>query len=301
MSKKITNKLLFSAALLIAVTLQANCAFFAAARTVDYPATYIPRAEKPAAIPASTMKLWNNRHVQADLEQAISELTAIANANPGDYDSMVLLCRAHYLMADGHLYLAMTDSNKKEINKQQEYHFDLGVRWCEKALATNKNFYDKVVVAKAPFVTAVDDLTIKEIDALYWRYGNLAKWSRLKGLFSLLENKPQFSASIDRVEKLNKNYFYGAVLRYRGAANFASPTGNKKEGAQQFEASIKQAPNYFGTKVLYADLGLRGDEEKAIKLLNEVINGNPRVHADIISENILEQKKAEKLLKEEFN
>ncbi|WCL49906.1 TRAP transporter TatT component family protein [Leptospira sp. GIMC2001] len=286
--------------LVAALLLTVNCA---TSRTVTYTKSFIPRDAKPAAIPASTLKLYNNRQVKADLAQSIDELTAFVEANPGHYDAMVMLCRGHYLMADGHLYIeiAPDKSNAKAIQKEQGKHFDLGVKWCERAMATNEAFYKKVAVGGGDVVTALPDLTINEIDALYWSYANLAKWSRIEGLMTLLENKSKFTAIVARVESLNPKYFHGSVLRYKGAANLASPTGNKKEGAQQLEASIKAAPNYFGTKVLYADLGLRGDEEKAIKYLNEVINGNANAIPDIKPEQLLEQEKAKKLLAEDFN
>ncbi len=279
--------------LFLIVALSANCG---ASRDIVYPKEYIPRS-KPIALPKDVQKLWDNRHEKADLAQALKAMEALQKENPGDYDLMLKLCTGHYLMADGHLYLESNEQNEKTIKKQQEEHFDSAVKWCERAMATNEAFY-KAVTSGTPFVSALPTLTKNEIEALYWKYAALAKWSRLKGLMTLLENKSTFTAINERVEALDKNFFHSAVLRYKAAANLASPTGNKAEGRKQFEEAIKKNPNYFGAKVLYVDLGLRADEEKAEKLLKEVIDGNPNSIPEIRSEQIIEQRKAKKLLDE---
>lgn len=283
-------------ALVLAMVLAINCG---ASREVVYSSTYIPKPDKPVALPKSLKAKWDNRHEKEDLTEAISGLKELQSANPGDYGIMLKLCNAHYLMADGHLYLEMNDDNKKSIMEEQEEHFDQAVKWCERALATNEAFHKLVTQdPPAPFVTAIESLTKSEIDALYWKYASLAKWSRLKGLMTLLENKATFTAINNKVEKLDPKFFHAAGLRYKGAANFASPTGNKKEGHEQFQKAFKISPNYFGGKVLYVDLALRPEEDKAEKLLNEVINGNPNSIPSIKSEQIIEQRKAKKLLAE---
>lgn len=291
--KSITS---FAGLLVLSLVLTANCG---ASRDIAYSKDYAPRTDKFEKLPKDLKAKWDNRHKQADLADAISGLEDLHSKAPGDYGVMLKLCLGNYLMADGHLYLKMDDSNKKSIMKEQEEYFDKAVKWCERAMATNEAFHKQVTADPAvPFEVAIKSLTKKEVDALYWKYAALAKWSRLKGLMTLLENKATFTAINVQVEKIDRNFFHAAVLRYKAAANLASPTGNKKEGKQQFEKAIKIAPHYFGAKVLYVDLGLRPEEDKAEKLLNEVINGDPNKIPDIRSEQIIEQKKAAKLLKE---
>lgn len=282
--------------LVLSLVMATNCG---SSRDVVYSDTYIPRVAKPTPLPADLKKQWDNRHEKDDLAKAIKGLEALNDQNPGDYDIMLKLCTGNYLMADGHLHLESNDKNASAIKKDQEKYFDQAVKWCERAMATNEAFY-KAVTSNVDFVAALPTLTKNETDALYWKYAALAKWSRLKGLMTLLENKATFTAINARVEQLDPKFFHAAVLRYKAAANFASPTGNKKEGHEQFTQAIRIAPNYFGAKVLYVDLGLRGDEEKAIKLLKEVINGNPNSIPAIRSEQIIEQRKAKKLLEEDF-
>lgn len=270
----------------------------ATTRTAAWDGQFTAREAKATKLPADLEKLWKTRHVKADLLSFIEKTEGWASENPANYESKVLLCRAYYLLADGHLYVELNDENEGTIKKQQNEYFDRGIKWCERGLALNQAFYDKVIKGGAKFEDSLDTITLADIDALYWRYANLAKWSRLEGLMTLLENKSKLTKTMVRVEQLNKTYFYGAVLRYKAGAEALSPTGNKKLADQHFEDCIKVAPNYFGTRVLYADFRLRGNEEAAIKQLNYVINGNAKAIPDIESENIIEQLKAKKLIKE---
>ena len=66
---------------------------------------------------------------------------------------------------------------------------------------------------------------------------------------------------------------------------------------ENFEKSIKMAPAYLGTKVLFAEIYMTKKEDKAgfQKLLNEVINAKLEKN-DIYSENLIEKRKAVKLL-----
>lgn len=284
-------------ALVLSLLVTMNCG---ASRDFVYGDTYVPRVLKPTTIPAPTLKLWNNRHDKSDLTKALGELTTLAEQNPGDYSLYLKLCNGHYLMADGHLYLEGYGLNDDKIKAEREKHFDAAVKWCERALGTNELFY-KAVSSGVKFDLAIQSLSKAEVDALYWKYAALAKWSQIKGLMTLLDNKPTFTAINNRVQELDPNFFHAAVLRYNAAANFASPVGDKKAGHAQFAEAFRKSPNYFGGKVLYVDLGLRGDEDKAIKLLNEVIKGDPNKIPEIKSEQIIEQRKAKKLLEEEFN
>ncbi|EMJ97472.1 MULTISPECIES: TRAP transporter TatT component family protein [unclassified Leptospira] len=290
-----TIRVLIGAIAIFSTVLSVGCA---TTRTAAWDNQYSAREIKPTKIPADLEKLWKSRHVKEDLQKFIEKTEAWASENPSNYESKVLLCRAYYLLADGHLYVEMNDENEASIKKQQNEYFDKGIKWCERGLAHNQAFYEKVIKGGAKFEDSLDTITLADIDALYWRYANLAKWSRLEGLMTLLENKSKLTKTMLRVEQLNKTYFYGAVLRYKAGAEALSPTGNKKLADQYFEECIKVAPDYFGTRVLYADFRLRGNEEAAIKQLNYVIKGNAKAIPDVESENIIEQLKAKKLIKE---
>ncbi len=71
-----------------------------------------------------------------------------------------------------------------------------------------------------------------------------------------------------------------------------------KKSKQNYDKALELDPNYFATKVLYAELYATKAEDKALftKLLNEVISGKPDVLPDLIAEQKIEQEKAKRLL-----
>ena len=67
-----------------------------------------------------------------------------------------------------------------------------------------------------------------------------------------------------------------------------------------FEKAVTMAPNYFGTKVLWADYLCTKTQDQAQfkKLLEEVIAADANVDPEVAPENKIEQAKAQKLLKQ---
>src|SRR5690606_9638473 len=75
--------------------------------------------------------------------------------------------------------------------------------------------------------------------------------------------------------------------------------GSMKKSKKNFKKAMEMAPEYLGTKVLYAELYLTEEKEKKEfkEVLLEVV-GAPNGPAEIVPENMLEKKKAERLLEE---
>ncbi|MDF3818678.1 TRAP transporter TatT component family protein [Leptospira sp. 96542] len=273
-------------------------------RQVKIVASDVVRSTTPAKLPADIEKLWKNRHNEEDLRQALVSLEKFAIENPQYSDVKVLLCRGNYLMGDGHLWLKLNgdDDNDAKIKEESIQFYDAAVSWCEAALALNPTFRKKVVEEKVEVEKALDTLGVEDIDALYWRYASLGKWSRLSGFTTLIANRSKFSAMVDRVKvlekKMGKEYFYAATLRYDAVGNALSPTGDKAKADQQFEEAIKRHPNYFAVRVLYAESRLKGNEDKFKAQLNYVLKGNPKSLPEIEADQIVEQRKAKKLLED---
>lgn len=237
------------------------------------------------------LALWKKRLDQAELEKSLKVFEEIANQNPGDIESMTYLCRGYYFLADGHL----TDNDKKKAT------WEIGTAWGERALATNAAFRKKVKDEGKKIEEALDTLTVAEAPAIYWTAVNLGKWARLSGLPTMLGNKNRIRLMIERVEKLQPDYFYGAVPRYWGAYYAVAPSfagGSLPKSEENFEKSLKMANNYFGTHVLIADTlaPKKGDKDLFKKHLEFVINGKPESLPDIVPEQVVEQRKAKKML-----
>jgi tetratricopeptide (TPR) repeat protein len=162
--------------------------------------------------------------------------------------------------------------------------------------------FKKKVKGGASIEDSLELLGKDYIDAIYWRYAALARWSRLEGTATLLRNKGKFTKMIKRVEALDPNYFFGAVYRYYGGAETLSPTGSMAKGKEYFEKAIALENRFFGNHVLYADIwaAKKLDKDLFVKELNFVINNKPEIlgRPEWVPEQIIEQEKAKKFLKE---
>jgi len=261
----------------------------------------VERSKVPAKLPADVEKAWKNRHEKADLIAALNGMEAFDKENPQFTDVKLNICKGYYLLADGHLWLEMNDSNEGDIKKKQGDAYDKGIQYCELALQLNPALRAEVEKG-VEIEKALDKLGVDDIDALYWRYASLGKWSYIQGITTLVGNRPKFSAMIKRVEELEtqmgKKYFFDATLRYQAVGNAISPTGDKKKADQQFELAIKNNPNYFAVRNIYAGARLKGNEDEFKKQVDYVMKGNPKSHPEIESEQIVEQRKAKKLLED---
>jgi len=261
----------------------------------------VERSKAPAKLPADVEKAWKNRHEKADLITSLNGMEAFDKENPQFTDVKLNICKGYYLLADGHLWLEMNDSNEGDTKKKQADAYDRGIQYCEAALQLNPALRAEVEKG-VEIEKALDKLSVDDIDALYWRYASLGKWSRIQGMTTLLGNRPKFSAMIKKVEELEtqmgKKYFFDATLRYQAVGNALSPTGDKKKADQQFEQAIKNNPNYFAVRNIFAEARLKGNEDEFKKQVDYVMKGNPKSHPEIESEQIVEQRKAKKLLED---
>ncbi len=261
----------------------------------------VERSKAPAKLPADVEKAWKNRHEKADLIASLNGMEAFDKENPQFTDVKLNICKGYYLLADGHLWLEMNDNNEGDTKKKQADAYDRGIQYCEAALQLNPALRAEVEKG-VEIEKALDKLGVDDIDALYWRYASLGKWSRIQGMTTLLGNRPKFSAMIKKVEELEtqmgKKYFFDATLRYQAVGNALSPTGDKKKADQQFEQAIKNNPNYFAVRNIFAEARLKGNEDEFKKQVDYVMKGNPKSHPEIESEQIVEQRKAKKLLED---
>lgn len=252
-------------------------------------------------LPADVAKLWEKRHVEASLVQALPKLEELADKNPGDYNLQIIAARANYTYADGHVFLKMTEDNEKQIKAQLTKLYDKAIQYAERAMSLQADFKKKVRGGTG-IEDALDLLNKDYIDSIYWRYAALARWSRLEGTATLLRNKGKFTKMMKRVEALDQNYFFGAVYRYYGGAETLSPTGSMAKGKENFEKAIALENRFFGNHVLYADIWAAKKLDKALfeKELNFVISSKPEIlgRAEWVPEQIIEQEKAKKFLKE---
>lgn len=236
------------------------------------------------------LRLWSGRVEQDTLEEALSKLELLHAADPNDLETLIFLTRGYYFLADSHI----------ENGEMKKRNYEKAASFGEKAMATNKKFKEKVSSGKS-VEESLDTLTAKEVPAIYWTAASLGKWAKASGIAAALKYKTRIKAMVERVEKLKPDYFFGAAPRYWGGFYAVAPSfagGDMKKSRANFEKSLKIAPEYQGTKVLMAEVyWTKQDNKKEFeKTLREVLSSNYDRHPQIGPENILEKRKAEKLL-----
>jgi hypothetical protein len=242
---------------------------------------------------AEGVRLWPKRDVKESLEEALSKFDLAHQADPTDLETVVYLVRGYFILADAHT----TDNEEKK--RFLEKGKDIGMR----GLMTNPEF-QKLVEKKGEDVEdSVKVLTLKEVAVAYWTAASLGRYAKANGIFASMKYKGQITSLLKKVEQLKPDYFHGAVPRFWGGYFAAIPSiagKDLKKSKKYFDQSISMAPEYLGTKVLMAEIYcVEADDKKLFKklLLEVIADQNP--YADLLPENAIERKKAEKLLEKE--
>lgn len=236
------------------------------------------------------MLLWKERKDQAKLAAALTKFETLHAANPNELKPLVYLARGNYFLADSHL---------QDLKKKKDV-YEKAISFGEKGLATNAAFLAEIKAGKT-LEESLGKLTVTEVPVLYWTAASLGKWAKLTGILASLKFKGDIKSMIERVEKLEPDFFFAAVPRYWGGFYAVAPSfagGDMDKSKEQFEKSIKLAPEYLGTKVLMAEVYYTktGEKKKFEALLKEVIDSTLENHSELGPENALEKVKAQKLL-----
>lgn len=232
---------------------------------------------------------FQKRDDKASLETSLGKFEEAHKKSPQDLTPLTYLARGYFTLAEFHH--DDKDQKKKNFEKAREFG--------EKGLMLNPDY---AKLAKNDIEAAIEKLTLKEVETLYWSAASLGKWAKLNGIMSSLGYKGQILAMIRRVEALKPDFFHAAVPRYWGGFYAVAPSiagGDMKKSKKNFQKAMEMAPEYLGTKTLYAELYLvKEDEEKEFKKVLEEVLAAPVGSEEIQPENKMEKKKAERLLKE---
>ena len=237
-----------------------------------------------AGITPEAMEQWKKRDNQENLTKAVQ----LIEASPQDLETLSYLTRGYFLLSD--TYTKSDDEKLKLFSKARDFG--------EKGMETNPE-YKKL--KGDDIKKAINALTLREIDVLYWSAASLGKWAKANGIMSSLKYKDQILTMIRKVESLKPDYFFGAVDRYWGGFYAIAPGiagGDMKKSKEHFKKAMKMAPENLGTKVFYAEVYLtKEDEEKEFtEVLNEVLAA-PLGPEEIAPDNVMEKRKAADLLK----
>lgn len=235
---------------------------------------------------------WDDREDTARLKEALQLYEQLAEKEPDARSHKEHLSRGYYLLGIGHL----------DDAEEQLAAWDSGASWGERILGQNDAFR-ACVEGGAEDYACLEHASKDDVPGIYWAYANMGKWAVAKGFATVLKHKNKLKAFIDRVHALDADYYYAAGDRGLGAFYAKVPGfagGDPEKGREHFEASLAVAPDYFSSKLLMAQYYCVKvqDKELFVKLLNEVIAGDPTVYEDVIPIQKLEQENAKALLEQ---
>lgn len=248
-----------------------------------------------AALIAKGDEHWAKRTDPAAIRSAVAEWEKAAAAEPKNMELLVKLTRGYYFLADG--YLRGDEKAYLEV-------MDQAVKWGEKAMIAASPEFEAKMRDGGKIPDAVKVVPKEGVPAMYWYASALGKWAKMKGFAVLLGQKDNVKATMDRCLELDPTFFYGGPHRYFGAFYAVAPAfagGDLEKSKVHFNKSLEIAPDYVGTKVLWAaELSTKQqDEETFEKLLNEVIAAPDDAIPELTPEIIVEKGKAKELLAEQ--
>lgn len=244
-----------------------------------------------SALKSEAKKYWANRHIKAELEKSIATWEKLSRTSLVDRETYQALTHGYYLLADAH-------EEDLELRKSL---WEKGAAFGEKAMAQNAEFAASMNRKKS-LEESLPLLGKEDAGAMYWTAANLGKWAKFSGIATQLKYKGRIKGLVEAVEKVHPTFFHGAVQRYWGGYYSVAPSfagGDMNKSLKAFTASIQQAPAYLGTKVLMAEVYYtKKQDKKAFEAtLKEVLATSDNISKELMPENVLEKRKAEKLLK----
>jgi tetratricopeptide (TPR) repeat protein len=249
-------------------------------------------SETAQALAAQGDASWKMRDDVSKLKEATSQWEAAAAqwANGALYSK---IARAHYFLADAHLAM-----ESDEAARDAEYN--RGLEWSTSALKLEAPEMVAALKAGDSMIAAVKKAPATASEALLWYASNLGKWAAAHRFATRVKYKDELKAIIDHVHETDPSQ-HGATNRWLGsyeAQTIGIAGGSAERSEAYFKKSLEVAPNYFGTKVLWAQFlcTKRRDRETYKRLLNEVIAADPSVDPGNIPENKADQMKAKQLL-----
>ncbi len=286
----------FSRAMTLTAVLAASgCATTYEAKWDEKPTAAPPAAEAVATASSEGDAAWEQRGDKAKLIEAITKWEAAFEQAPST-DIANKLARAHYLLGDGY-YVLENNAEGRDAEYQK------GLDWATRSLKLSAPEFTKAMADGKKHPEAITLATKDSVPAMYWYATNLGKWAATKGFATRLRYKDDIKATMTQVKSLDEMYFYAAPWRYFGsfeAVTAGLAGGSLEKSEENFKKAVELAPNYLGTKVLWADYLCTKKQDKATfkKLLEEVIAADAKIDPAIEPENRIEQAKAKKLLAE---
>jgi len=230
---------------------------------------------------------WAERLDPDSAREALRRYQKLASLVPDDVHLQTRLVRAHYYVAN---FIEDDPARRDALFLQ-------AVEEGERALARNPAFAE--AFARHDDVRdALPETTPDEVGVVMWTGASLAKWVANKSLLVRLKHKPILEAYFQRVRELDDDYYYGATFRFFGALPTKVPGGDLSQSRAQFEEGVRRFPDFFGTRLLFAELyATKAQDPKTFRAqLDYILNTAPDRIPEVTPENTIEQRRAAQLM-----
>ena len=252
--------------------------------------TKVVDKEKVSELIKTADAYYEKRAEARSMKEALKNYEKVVELDPTNKDILQKLAIGCYWYATGHL---------TDVEAQLEY-YNKGAEYGERGMALNPAFKKRVMAGEKDY-ECLDALGKEDIPSVYWVFGNLGRWSNLKGFTTILKNKNKLKAIADWVTYTDENYYYGAGHRVLGTYYAKAPSfagGDINKAKTHFEKALKISDDYIGTKVLMAEFYAykSQDKELFVQLLTDAVNKDVNSIPGLEFEQSVEQKRAKDLL-----
>ncbi|MEA3286400.1 MAG: TRAP transporter TatT component family protein [Candidatus Marinimicrobia bacterium] len=253
------------------------------------PAIQNPHNSEDSISLAVADSFWTLRAEPAFANRALAAYQHLSEMDSTSIELWSKLSHAYYYSAQ---YLVFETVQKDSL-------FLRGYEASQIILAQNSN-YRSLLFSTGEESMAIRGLDSRFIDALYWGMANYGQWLSTKGALVRLGQRDLHWTTLEHINDLDSNYYYGAYYRYKGSLLARDPATQSDTLAIQeaFENAIRIAPEYLGNYTLMAMFycPLTKDKDLFYQLLTRVVTANLDKSLSYYPENLFEKNLADKLM-----
>ena len=235
---------------------------------------------------------WEKRVDPKSAKLAVLFYKKAFELNQTDLNLAASLSKAYYFQA----YYVESDLTKRDA---------LYVKGAESAL---KGFENSIFYQSFSDTTkfennkikleAIKKAPIETIGVLFWWAINHGKFLINKPVIDRIGSREVLEIAMYRISTLDEDYYYGGPRRFFGMFYSRLPGVPLDRAKLNFDKSLLDNPNFFGTRVLRAQYyhTKLGNRELFEEDLEFIIKRDPSLLPDAMPENLFEQEKAKELL-----
>jgi hypothetical protein len=204
---------------------------------------------------------WVERADEARLRAAIAAWKRAVESRDSDVASYLALARAHFTLADGHLFL---DPGKADDRRRA---YEEGAAFAERGLRALSPEFERRRSAGASVEDAAKDLGAEAAPLLYWWAIDLIRWADLDGWTTAAGVYKEVFRVMERVRQLDPTVDHAGPDRFFGAARAEAPAiagGSLTESRAFFDRALAAEPDYLETHYMLARTLAKRSNDKTL-------------------------------------